>query len=240
MDTQKPQNDTKPRFTFYEGFNGRYHKVAEIRDLIPQFKEFYFSARRNEPERSAIKIINDFNQTIAPLTFFPWEKQYRLWRKKWDAALLAESGYIEEPPKTRQLIRLQDNQGADIVPDEHLLEAGANTLAGELLNDAMGMLKADQESSDIYEEEILIKRRNYILNVFNYVNRAVQGKESLKLKSNADKRETLGFLTEMINRSTAGQITKDEFQMMRDSLRKAGASQVSISTPPPVSSPSSQ
>lgn len=222
MEDSKAQRNSKAtRFSFYEGFDGKYHKVGEIQGLIPQFKEFYFTERRQEPEKSAIKIINDFNKQISPLTFFPWEKQYRLWRKKWDAILLAENGYREEQKKVRQLIQLKDTQGVDVVPNEYALEAGTNTLAGELLNDAIGMLKADQTDSDLYEEEILIKRRSYILNVFNYVNRAVQGKESLKLKSNADKRETLGFLTEMINRSAAGQITPNEFKMMRESLRKA-------------------
>ncbi len=208
----------KRRFSFYEGFDGHYHKVGEIRDLIPQFKAFYYADKRKDPSRSAIKIINDFNRQITPLTFFPWEKQYRLWRKKWDAELLAEQGYKIQQREMRQLVKLQDAQNATIVPDEHALELGAHTLAGELLNDAVGILKRDQDSEDVYEEEILIKRRNYVLNVFNYVMRAVHTKETLKIKSNAEKRETLGFLTELINRSTAGKITEDEMELLKQSV----------------------
>lgn len=212
-------NNTK-KFSFYENFDGRYHKVGEIKELIPQFKVFYYTEKRKESERSAIKIINDFNKQIAPLTFFPWEKQYRLWRKKWDAELLAEQGYKQQQGKMCQIIKLRDEQSAVIVPDESALEIGAHTLAGELLNDAMDILKRDQQNEDSYDEEIIVKRRNYILNVFNYVTRAVHSKEALKLKSNADKRETFGFLTALINRSTAGKITQEEIQLMHNSLKQ--------------------
>ncbi len=207
----------KKRLSFYEGFDGHYHKLAEIRDLIPQFKAFYYAEKRKDQSRSAIKIINDFNRQIAPLTFFPWEKQYRLWRKKWDAELLAEAGYLQQQREMRQLIKLQDEQNAVIVPDEYALERGAHTLAGELLNDAMSLLKRDQDDEESFDDEILIKRRNYILNVFNYVTKAVHGKEALNIKSNAEKRETLGFITALLNRSTAGKITDEEMAILKQS-----------------------
>ena len=212
------QNTQTTKFSFYEDFDGNYHKVGEIRDLIPQFKAFYLAERRREPERSAIKIINDFNKSIAPFTFFPWEKQYRLWRKKWDVQLLAEQGYREEQRTTRQLIKMQDEQKALIVPDEYALEAGARTLAGELLNDAIGILKQDQESEESYEDDIIVKRRNYVLNVFNYVIKASHGKEALNIKSNADKRETANFMMNILNRATAGKLTDDEMGLLRASV----------------------
>ena len=104
------------------------------------------------------------------------------------------------------------------MPDEYALEVGTHTLAGELLNDAMDILKRDQDSEEAYEEEIIIKRRNYVLNVFNYITRAVHGKEALKLKSNADKRETFGFLTSLINMSTAGKITDEQMELLKQSI----------------------
>jgi len=214
------QTSSTKKFSFYENFDGRYHKVGEIKELIPQFKVFYYAEKQKDPKRSAIKVINDFNKQIMPLTFFPWEKQYRLWRKKWDAELLAENGYRQQQRQMRQIIKLRDEDNAVIVPDEYALEVGTHTLAGELLNDAMNLLKRDQEDESIYDEEILVKRRSYILNVFNYVTRAVHSKEALKLKSNADKRETFGFITALINRSTAGKITPDEMQLLKQSFGK--------------------
>lgn len=222
MEDEKAQENTKPKFSLYEGFDGRYHKVGEIRELIPQFKAFYLAERRREPERSAMKIINDFNRQIAPQSFFPWEKQYRLWRRKWDAQLLAEQGYREEHKDVRQIIKLEDERNA-IVPDEYALEAGAHTLAGELLNDALGILKQDQESEESYEDEIIVKRRNYVLNVFNYVMKASHGKQALNIKTNAEKRETADFMMTLLNRAAAGKLTDKEMEMLQCSVKSPEA-----------------
>src|SRR3989344_9655800 len=99
------ENSNTKRFSFYENFDGHYQKIGELKELIPQFKVFYYAEKRKEPERSAIKIINDFNKQITPLTFFPWEKQYRLWRKKWDAELVAERGYSQQQRAMRQIVK---------------------------------------------------------------------------------------------------------------------------------------
>lgn len=205
------------KFSFYENFNGRYHKVNEIRDLIPQFKAFYYAEKRKEPERSAIKIINDYNAQIVPLTFFPWEKQYRLWRKKWDAELLAIEGYQEQQKEVRQLIKVRNEENALIPPSDESLEDGAKTLAGELLNDALDILKRDQGKEELYEDEIIVKRRNYVLNVYNYITRSAHSKEALRLKSNAEKRETMGFLMDLMSRATAGKMTDEELELLKQS-----------------------
>ena len=213
------QTSNTRKFSFYENFDGHYHKINEIRDLIPQFKVFYYAEKRKDPGWSAIKIINDFNAQIAPLTFFPWEKQYRLWRKKWDAELLAIQGYQEQQKEVHQLIKVRDEQNAMVVPADDALENGAKTLAGELLNDAMGILKKDQEDEELYEDDIIIKRRNYVLNVYNYITRSAHSKEALRLKSNADKRESMGFLMDLMSRATAGKMTDEELALLKNSSK---------------------
>lgn len=211
------QNSNSKKFSFYENFDGRYHKIHEIRDLIPQFKTFYYAEKRGDPSKSAIKIINAYNAQIAPLTFFPWEKQYKLWRKKWDAELLAIEGYQEQQKEVRQLIKIRDEENALIIPTDDSLENGAKTLAGELLNDAMSILKKDQADEELYEDEIIVKRRNYVLNVYNYVTRSSHSKEALRLKSNAEKRETMGFLMDLMSRATAGKMTDEELDLLKHS-----------------------
>lgn len=210
-------NPKKSKFSFYENFDGRYHKVNEIRDLIPQFKVFYYAEKHKEPGRSAIKIINDYNAQIIPLTFFPWEKQYKSWRKKWDAELLSIQGYQEQQKEVRQLIRVRDERNTLIAPEDETLEAGARTLAGELLNDALDILKRDQAEEELYEDEIIVKRRNYVLNVYNYITRSSHSKEALRLKSNAEKRETMGFLMDLMSRATAGKMTDEELELLKQS-----------------------
>lgn len=211
------QTSNTKKFSFYENFDGRYHKVHEIRDLIPQFKAFYYAEKRKDPSMSAIKIINAYNAQIAPLAFFPWEKQYKSWRKKWDAELLAIEGYQEEQKEVRQLIKVRDERSALIVPEDETLEAGARTLAGELLNDAMGILKKDQEEEDLYDDDIIVKRRNYVLNVYNHVTRSAHSKAALNLKSNAEKRQTMGFLMDLMSMATAGKLSEDDMSLLKQS-----------------------
>jgi hypothetical protein len=213
------QTSNTKKFSFYENFDGHYHKINEIRDLIPQFKAFYYAEKRREPGRSAIKIINDFNAQIAPLTFFPWEKQYRLWRKKWDTELLALEGYQEQQKEVRQLIKVRDEQNALVVPADETLENGAKTLAGELLNDAMSILKKDQDEEGLYEDDIIVKRRNYVLNVYNYITKSAHSKEALRLKSNADKRETMGFLMDLMSLATAGKMSAEDLALLKNSSK---------------------
>lgn len=226
------QNSNTKKFSFYENFDGRYHKVHEIRDLIPQFKAFYYAEKRKDLSMSAIKIINAYNAKITPLTFFPWEKQYKSWRKKWDAELLAIQGYHEEQKEVRQLIRVRDERNALVVPEDETLEAGARTLGGELLNDALGILKKDQEEEELYDDDIIVKRRNYVLNVYNYVTRSSHSKEALRLKSNAEKRETMGFLMDLMSRATAGKMTDDELDLLKQTTSSV------VNSPSPEPTPS--
>lgn len=231
-DQNKPvQTRYTSKFSFYENFDGHYHKVHEIRDLIPQFKAFYYAEKRKDLSMSAIKIINAYNAQITPLTFFPWEKQYKSWRKKWDAELLAIQGYHEEQKEVRELVKVRDERSALIVPEDETLEAGARTLAGELLNDAMGILKQDQEQEDLYEDDIIVKRRNYVLNVYNHVTRSAHSKEALRLKSNAEKRETMGFLMDLMSHATAGKITDDQMEILKASAHSPQASPSPEPTP---------
>lgn len=224
--------DNTKKFSFYENFDGNYHRVGEITDLIPQFKAFYYAEKRKDANKSAIRIINDFNKQISPFTFFPWEKQYRLWRKKWDAELLATEGFLQERKEIQQLVRLRDAQDAPMVPTEETLEAGAKSLAGELLNDAMGILKKDQDYEEAYEDEIIVKRRNYVLNVFNHVTKSVHSKEALRIKSNADKRQTAGFLMDLLSRATAGKMTDEEMEILKLSVTPGqDAAQAPATTP---------
>lgn len=227
------QNSNTKKFSFYENFDGRYHKIAEIRDLIPQFKAFYYAEKRKDPSMSAIKIINAYNAQITPLTFFPWEKQYKSWRKKWDGELLAIQGYQEEQKEVRQLIKVRDERNVLVAPEDETLEAGARTLAGELLNDAMDILKQDQSDEDLYEDDIIVKRRNYVLNVYNYVTKSTHSKAALMLKSNAEKRQTMGFLMDLMSLATAGKMTDEDMDLLKKSATSPAGDSVPTHQPIP-------
>lgn len=212
----------KTAFRYYDHdrFTGKHQRLADIRDMIPRFKEFYYKRREESHNDSARTIINDFNKTIEPDTFFPYTDQYFRWRKKWDADILSKIEGAElalDAPEVKA-VKMKDTEGNLITPPESALDEGAKTLGGELMNDAMTMLKSDQRNEDLFEDEVLIKRRTYVLNVFNYVMRAVNQKESLAIKRNTEKRETAGFLMDLVRRSTAGKISDDDMTLLKGSL----------------------
>lgn len=202
------------------GWDGTFTLVGEIRDLIPSFKEFYYEKKLELPKYSVVSILADFNERIKDTgrRFYPHENQYKTWRRKWDVDILsriANAGRELAKPEV-VAVRTRDEQGLMVAPSETEIESGAKTLAGELMNDAMTMLKRDQESGDdLYDDEVLIKRRHYVLNVFNYVMGAVHRKEALAIKRSQEKRETLGFVMDLLRRSTAGKITDQEMSVIK-------------------------
>jgi len=211
----------KVPFKYYEAnFDGRYMRLDEIREFIAQFKEYYYEKKMENPNLASRKIINDFNTTIHPNKFHPYTQQFRRWRKRWDEEIISRLEgarvYLDSPEV--KAIQTRDEQNNLLVPSEKELESGAKNLAGELMNDAMTMLKGDQQNEDLFEDEVLIKRRQYVLSVFNYVIRAVNAKDALNIKRNQEKRETAGFLMDLVRRSTAGGISENDMSLLKDSL----------------------
>jgi hypothetical protein len=216
----KEPSEVKQPFRIYDDFDGRFMKIEEMRDHIPQFKAFYYEKKIENPKTGAIAIINEFNKIIAPDKFFPYSQQYRRWRKHWDLEIISKISGVEQSMVVaeQKVIKTRDENNALLAPSHEELEQGAKSLAGELMNDAMTMLKSDQQNEDLYEDEVIIKRRNYALNVFNYVMRAVTAKEALAIKRQAEKRETAGFLMDLVRASTAGKITEDDLNLLKNSI----------------------
>jgi len=209
-----------PTWFQYEGFTGRFQKIEEFRDLIPKFKDFYYEARLLNPNApgGSLKIINDFNKVVAPLRFHPYPAQYRWWRKKWDEDIIQQLANVKKDEPVVKAIATRNAEGAILSPDEWELERGTKTLAGELVNDALTMLKADQERDYLQTDENLVKRRKYILDVMAHVTRLTQGKEALKIRKHAEGRETAGFLFDILRQAVAGKLTPDEMALLKSSF----------------------
>lgn len=210
------------KMSFY--WRPHYSKVEELRDLIPRFKEFYYQKKQENPDLREKDVMDAFDIELSgsKREFNPWPSTLRGWRKRWDAdiALKMRDAKALLRPEQR-MIQTRNDEGALIIPDDGQMEGAAMNLGAELMNDAMTMLKGDQMNEDLYEDEVLIKRRNYALNVFNFVMRSVHSKSALKLKANQEKRETASWLMDMVRASAAGKITKEDFQLMRDSVGAA-------------------
>lgn len=206
---------------WYKNFDGKFSKLEEIRDLIPKFKDFYYEKKIADMSWTSTKMIDGFNELIAPQRFFPTGDMYRRWRKKWDNEISQKVLGASISKYDERLVETRNRDNELLVPSEIQLEMGSKTLAGELMNDAMSILKNDQAREELYDDETIIKRRNYVLNVFNFVTRAVHSKQALSIKANAEKRETASFLMDLVKRSTAGKVTTDEMSLLKQSFGRS-------------------
>lgn len=206
----------RSKFPTYEGFDGRFRKIAELRDRLPAFRDFYLEKRFVGGEKlSAIKIVNMFNAMTPPGDFFPHATMFARWRKRWDAE---QTGLVKSAE-----VRIKERETKAIVPVEGVtmdsLESGMNTLGAELANDALQTLRDTQEREDLFDDEVVVKRKQYALNVFNYVVKAAHSKAALDLKRQGEARETAGFMLDILRRATAGKLTEGEMAMLRGSIR---------------------
>lgn len=211
--------------SYYGDTFTHYQKVAEYNDLVPAFKDMYYEEKVKNPNSPLIPILRKYNTEICePMgrTFHPNTTSVRQWRKKWDLDLMQKMQdkdlVITSDKNIHQVIKTRDENNSLVLgADDNELEAGVRTLGGELLNDAMQMLRDDQTLEEIYDDETLMKRRNYIVNVFAHGTRLVHGKAALMLKASEEKRNTAGFLMSLLSRATAGKMTDEEMRLLKDS-----------------------
>ena len=202
-----------------------YMKVAELREFIMDFKNYYYEKKIENPNLSANDILRSFNIDVcAPKgkMFHPYPVQIKKWSRKWDM-YLAEQGKIESSElmikdEIPQIIKTRDDEQNLILaaaPPAQDIDAGVRTLGGELLNDAFKMLQDDQKFEEIYDDETLMRRRNYVVNVFAHATKLALGSAALMLKASEEKRSTATFLMSLLSRATAGKMTEDEMSLLR-------------------------
>lgn len=217
---------------YYGDKFSRYMRIAEINDLIPAFKDFYYQAKVKDPNSRLTQILQDFNREICDSVgrmFHPYTSQIKVWRSKWDLDLMQQMQdkdlVITERKNIHQIIKTRDDDRRLVLgaPDDQSLEAGVRTLGGELLNDAMQMLRDDQELDEIYTSDELIKRRSYIVNVFAHATRLVHGKAALMLKASEEKRNTVGFLMDLLAQATSGTLTEEQMSLLETANTKVEA-----------------
>lgn len=206
----------------------RWNKVGEIVGLLPLWKEFYYERRVKEENISITALLKEFNQKHAypeSLTFHPYPTQVKIWRTKWDRDILEKKMEMKVAlvPSTQKEIRqiIKTKEGDNFVaPDDVSLEQGVRTLGGELINDALQMLRDDQNLGELYSDEVLLKRRNFIVNVFAHTTRLVHGKATLMLKASAEKREGAGFMMGLLAKAASGKMTDEEMNMLKSTYSK--------------------
>lgn len=203
----------------------RFQKIEEYKHLIPAFKEYYYACRIANPKCSLSSITLGFNEAIAheEVGFFPYSNTMRNWRRKWDKDILEKKGQqlaiVTTKKNNQQILKTRLGEEHGVLqygtPTYENLEESLQTFGGELLNDAMGQLRNDQELEDMYTTDELMRRKNHVLNVFSHVTKMVHGKASLLLKASQEKRENAGFLMELMKKSTSGQMSVSDIQALK-------------------------
>ncbi len=226
----KPKKIDPVGIAYYGDSFVHFMKIGEVTDLIAAFKEYYYQARIKDKDARLSTILQGFNDEVCKPVgrlFHPYTNQIRIWRRKWDLDLMQQQQdtdlIIPEKRNIKQIIKTKDAErelALGAVGDNEL-EAGVRTLGGELLNDAFQMLKDDQELEEIYEDEVLIKRRNYILNVFGHVTKLVHGKAALMLKASEEKRNNASFLMTLLAQATAGKMSDEQLGMLKTTYSPA-------------------
>ena len=211
--------------SFYGDRFWKFTKVGEMVELLPLFKEFYYAERVKNMKGSIPEMMQRFNVEYAypeNKTFYPYPSQLKLWRRKWDRDILEkkyemkmEDDAITPRREIQQVIKTRnENNELARAPQDGELEVGLRTLGGELTNDALQMLRDDQELEDIYDTDELIKRRNYIVGVFGHVTKLVHGKAALMLKASEEKRNNANFLMTLLAKASAGKISDEEVEVL--------------------------
>lgn len=199
-----------------------YKNLEALRPYIAQFKEYYYKQMLTEVAQNPNKILSTFNQEYPEVGFFPNPAQYRKWQSLWNVDLDAKRCSMNLTPLYQEsVVIVRDDMGKLIAPPPvENIEEGTRSLAGELLNDAMGMLKDDQQrGAELYTDDILIKRKKYVLNVYNFISRNAMAAETLRLKQQANVRENTNFLMDLLRRSAAGKISEEEMALLRNSTK---------------------
>ena len=232
-DTEEQSNDTavtaKPKkrdavgLHYYGERFERYMRIGEYSDLIAPFKDFYYERKIKNKDLGLLEAVQAFNTEIAypqDKMFHPYTTQLRRWVQKWNADIMRQQMNMREETaitperEIRQIVKVRGEENALMAPNDNDLEAGTRTLGGELLNDAMQMLREDQELEELYDDEVLMKRRNYIVNVFAHATRLVHGKAALMLKASEEKRNNASFLMNLLAKATSGKLSDEEIGLL--------------------------
>lgn len=228
----KPKKIDPIGIQYYGNTFEGYVKMDEIRDLVPAFKDLYYEMMIVNPNSSLLKIIKEFNERISPRKFHPYPKNISQWKVKWDNDILAKKNMkmetIKKDKEIYQVIKTRNDEMNMLIPGYDDIESGVQTLGGELLNDAYQMLRDDQMNEEAYDDEVLVKRRNYIVGVFSHVTKMVQGKASLLLKASAEKRDNASFLMDMLAKASSGNLKEEDINFLKSSIKGEDANVIEI------------
>lgn len=200
-----------------------FQKREELLETIPLFKEYYYQVKSADFHKKVTPMLREFNEVMCypeGKAFHPTSSMVQHWRKKWDRDLMLRAKGLSvgfDPDisaATIELVKVRSESGEMVAPEESELEKGVRVLGGELVNDAMTMLKDDQEMPEILSESGLIRRRNYVVDVFANITKQLHGNATLQLKRSQETRENAGFLMSLLSKASSGELTDEQLGLL--------------------------
>ena len=199
-----------------------YDTLDEVSDLIDPFKKFYirekpFHAKRGDLIRAwKEKVLDETGRTF---NVYP-NAMYRI-MDKLDKQLAKNPKYRLEddmtPKETDVVAHNAQFRGAEVKKKRFApatLEDGTMSLAESLLLDAKNLLDETNESAED-DEEVRIKKKGHVLNVFRHVAGVIQKGQMIDLKKKKEAREGAGFILDLIAKAQAGELTAEGMELMR-------------------------
>lgn len=202
----------------------RYTRVDEYKDLLPIFREYYLSHRKLGWSKR--ELMSNFRIDITePLDriFLPPSQEVDKFIKKWEREIYVEQQRkkLEKtdaitlaahptdsllPPST-----LTDPEAVKVEVKRRDIEESLKTLSEMLVEDAT---KVIQNADDDVDDELLVKKKNYALNVARHLIAGVQKDKLIALKKNADTRDSAHFLMGLMSKAMAGKLSGDELEIL--------------------------
>lgn len=206
---------TAAKAYYGDAFTG-YTSKDQIDIMLPDFKRCYFEIRKINEKPKIKAVLTEFNRQSYPQTFFiepqKASKLLKKWNKEYEHQQTVQ--FIDE-----QRAELQRRDETLLEYTDEKLERTTRTLGGELLNDALIMLRNDQQNAEDMTPQDIINRRKYITNVLSHATKLVHGKASLMLKASEEKRNTTSFLMTLLAKATAGTISESEMALLEDTYK---------------------
>lgn len=205
-----------PSRAYGPGFDGTFKDVKADPEGLAAFRAGYFAWRPGCPKADPKEFVGEYAAKFPEAGFYPNYQTFKGMTKKWDVEILGEPD-----PKIAAVAELHKRDKAMIAEvvvarSNEDLERATRGLAGLLLDDAVSIVRSEShDPENPIGGDLFVKRRMYALNVVNYVSRHVKGRDEIAIKRQSEKRETVGFMMNIMQKAMAGKISPEQVDAMR-------------------------
>lgn len=203
--------------------------IGDVPKIVEEFRQFYLQ-QRNAGRYDYKGIFREFrkdkeiNQNIW---FNPYPNMLDILYRRWEGELPMTMRKITVKKKTVAKKGVDDTATVLKEIAYHTLEDGAKNLQSLLIDDASKLI---QESNVEFQaiddnggmwrkddyERIRLAKKKVALSIASDVLKGAHRFELIKIKKNAEGRETASFMMDLVRRSTAGEIGDEEMAVLEN------------------------